>query len=95
MVTIGGDRRSCSPASTSPPTAWDFGYFFVAWGMVAILVLLGLMHGYFLPTRTARAREAAARDIEHLDRRGRLQRGRGPRHMTPAGGRVGSELAGP
>jgi small-conductance mechanosensitive channel len=42
---------------------WDFGYFFVTWGLIAIIVLLGLVHGYFLP-HDRRALEAARRDIE-------------------------------
>ncbi len=39
-----------------------FDEFFVAWGLVAIVVLLGLVHGFFLP-HDRRALEAARRDI--------------------------------
>jgi hypothetical protein len=28
---------------------WDFGYFFVTWGLAATIVLFGLVHGFFLP----------------------------------------------
>lgn len=42
---------------------WDFGYFFVTWGLVAIIVLLGLVHGFFIP-HERRALEAAKRDID-------------------------------
>ena len=42
---------------------WDFGYFFVTWGLIAIIVLLGLVHGFFLP-HDRRALDAARRDIE-------------------------------
>jgi hypothetical protein len=42
---------------------WDFGYFFVTWGIVAVLVLLGLTHGFFRPNE-ARAEELARRDVE-------------------------------
>jgi uncharacterized membrane protein len=42
---------------------WDFGYFFVTWGLIAIIVLLGLVHGFFLP-HDRRALAAAKRDIE-------------------------------
>jgi hypothetical protein len=42
---------------------WDFGYFFVTWGLIAIIVLLGLVHGFFVP-HDRRALEAAKRDIE-------------------------------
>lgn len=41
---------------------WEFSDFFIAWGIVAVLVLLGLVHGYFLPNER-RAEEAAQRDI--------------------------------
>ena len=42
---------------------WDFSEFFIAWGIVAVLVLLGLTHGYFLRNEK-RAIEHAERDIE-------------------------------
>ena len=35
---------------------WDFGDFFVSWGFVAIIVLFGLAHGFFMP----REREVVA-----------------------------------
>lgn len=41
----------------------QFDEFYVAWGIVAIVVLLGLVHGFFLP-HDRRALEAARRDIE-------------------------------
>jgi hypothetical protein len=28
---------------------WEFGDFFVSWGLVVIIALFGLVHGYFLP----------------------------------------------
>lgn len=37
--------------------------FFVAWGIVAVLVLIGLTHAFFLPTER-RAEELAKRDVE-------------------------------
>ena len=43
--------------------AWDFDEFFIAWGVIAVLLLLGLTHGYFLPNET-KASAAAQRDIE-------------------------------
>ena len=42
---------------------WDFGYFFVTWGLVAIIVLLGLVHGFFLPN-DERGLRISKRDIE-------------------------------
>jgi hypothetical protein len=40
-----------------------FDEVFVGWGIVAVLVLLGLVHGFFIPTER-RAQQAAERDIE-------------------------------
>ena len=75
----GHDRRRPDPdhrASTSPRDAWEFSDFFVAWGIVAIIVLLGLVHGFFIPNDT---RALAGRQARHRgrrpDRRGRVQRG--------------------
>ena len=42
---------------------WDFSDFFVVWGLLAIIVLLGLAHGFFIPN-DQRALRAAKRDIE-------------------------------
>jgi hypothetical protein len=42
---------------------WDFSDFFVIAGLVAIVVLLGMVHGFFVPNEI-RAREIAERDIE-------------------------------
>jgi uncharacterized membrane protein len=42
---------------------WEFSDFFIAWGIVAILLLLGLAHGFFLP-HDRRALAAANRDIQ-------------------------------
>ncbi len=42
---------------------WEFSDFFVIWGLLAIIVLLGLAHGFFLPN-DQRALRAAKRDIE-------------------------------
>jgi hypothetical protein len=41
---------------------WDFGFLFVNVGLVAIIVLLGLAHGFFNP-RGRKAIELAERDI--------------------------------
>ncbi len=42
---------------------WDFSQFFVSWGFVAILVLFGLGHGFFIP-QTKKAVALAERDLE-------------------------------
>jgi len=41
---------------------WSFGDFFVSWGLLAVIVLLGLVHGYFIP-KTRQLAEVAERDI--------------------------------
>jgi predicted integral membrane protein DUF2269 len=41
---------------------WDFSDFFVSWGFVAIIVLFGLVHGFFIPN-TRKAVELAERDL--------------------------------
>jgi small-conductance mechanosensitive channel len=28
---------------------WEFGDFFVSWGMLAIILLFGVVHGFFIP----------------------------------------------
>jgi Predicted integral membrane protein (DUF2269) len=42
---------------------WEFSDFFVIAGLVAIVALLGMVHGFFVPNEV-RAREVAERDIE-------------------------------
>lgn len=44
------------------------GSFFISWGFVAILFLLGVTHGYFIP-KTKRAVELAERDVAVPDGR--------------------------
>jgi Predicted integral membrane protein (DUF2269) len=62
MVTIGGVLVLLTGIYLTADR-WDFGYFFVTWGLIAIIVLLGLAHGFFLP-HDRRALAAAKRDIE-------------------------------
>ena len=53
---------------------WEFSDFFVAWGILAILVLSASAHGFFLPNDSPL--RAARRDIEGLaDWRSRTRRG--------------------
>jgi len=47
---------------------WDFGDFFVSWGFVAILLLLGLTHAYFIP-KTREQVALAERDLAGADRK--------------------------
>jgi hypothetical protein len=62
MVTIGGVLILVTGIYLAADR-WDFGYFFVTWGILAIIVLLGLVHGFFLP-HDRRALDAARRDIK-------------------------------
>ena len=71
MVTIGG-ILILSPASISPASPWEFSDFFVVWGLLAIIVLLGLVHGFFLPN-DQRALQIAKRDIEAAGPTGDVQ----------------------
>ena len=41
---------------------YGMGSFFISWGFVAIVILFGLGHGFFIP-RTKRAVELAERDL--------------------------------
>jgi hypothetical protein len=62
LVTIGGVLVLVTGIYLAADR-WDFSEFFIGWGILAVLVLLGLTHGYFLPNER-RARDAAVRDIE-------------------------------
>jgi hypothetical protein len=62
FVTIGGILILLSGIYLAADR-WDFGYFFVTWGVIAIIVLLGLTHGFFRPNER-RAERLARRDIE-------------------------------
>lgn len=53
---------------------WEFSDFFAAWGLIAIIVLLGLVHGFFIPNDT-RALRAAKRDIEAAGPSGEVELG--------------------
>lgn len=43
--------------------AWEFSEFFIAWGIIAVLVLIGLTHAFFIPNER-RAEELAKRDVQ-------------------------------
>jgi hypothetical protein len=48
--------------TSSDARGWEFSDFFISWGFVAILLLFGLVHGYFAP-RTRKSVELAERDL--------------------------------
>jgi MFS family permease len=43
--------------------SWDFSDFFIVWGIIAIIALMGLVHGFFLPNDT-RALRIIKRDLD-------------------------------
>ena len=62
LVTIGGILVILSGIYLAADR-WDFSEVFIGWGIVAVLVLLGMVHGVFIPTER-RAQQAAERDLE-------------------------------
>jgi small-conductance mechanosensitive channel len=62
MVTIGGILILITGIYLAADR-WDFSEFFIGWGIIAIIVLLGLVHGFVIPN-DRRALRAAKRDIE-------------------------------
>jgi Predicted integral membrane protein (DUF2269) len=62
MTTIGGILILVTGIYLTSDV-WQFSDFFVAWGLIAIIVLMGLVHGYFIPNDT-RALRAAKQDID-------------------------------
>ncbi len=69
LVTIGGTVVLLSGLYLTADR-WDFGEFFVAWGVIAVFALLGLTGGFFTPNER-RAKAAAERDVERADQAGR------------------------
>ncbi len=63
FVTLGGVLIFITGMYLTAKDPWGFGDFFVIWGLLAIIVLLGLAHGFFLPN-DQRALRAAKRDID-------------------------------
>jgi uncharacterized membrane protein len=63
FVTLGGILIFITGIYLASKTPWDFSDFFVVWGLLAIIVLMGLAHGFFLPN-DQRAARAAKRDID-------------------------------
>ena len=62
MVTIGGVLILITGLYLAGKS-WEMSDFFVVWGLLAIIALLGLAHGYFIPN-DSRALRAAKRDID-------------------------------
>lgn len=62
LVTVGGILVLLTGIYLAADN-WDFSEVFIGWGILAVLVLLGLTHGFLIPNER-RAEEAAERDIE-------------------------------
>ncbi|MQA73972.1 MAG: DUF2269 family protein [Solirubrobacterales bacterium] len=86
MVTIGGLLILVTGIYLAADR-WDFADFFVGWGIIAIIVLLGLVHGFFVPN-DRRALEAAKHDIEAAGD-GPVTFGKRFQRASMAGARVG------
>ena len=67
---------------------WDFGDFFVIWGLLAIIALLGLAHGFFIPN-DQRALRAAKRDIDTAGPSGDVELGREFNEVSGRSARMG------
>ena len=63
FVTLGGILIFITGMYLAAKDPWEFGDFFVIWGLLAIIALLALAHGFFLPN-DQRALRAAKRDID-------------------------------
>ncbi len=87
MVTIGGIVILITGIYLTADV-WSFGDFFVVWGMLAIIVLLGLVHGFFIPNDT-RALRAAKRDIEAAGPTGDVELGAEFNELSGRSARMG------
>jgi hypothetical protein len=67
---------------------WEFSDFFVIWGLLAIIALLGLAHGFFIPNDT-RALRAAKRDIDAAGPSGDVELGREFNEFSGRSARMG------
>ena len=67
---------------------WSFSDFFVIWGLLAIIVLMGLVHGFFLPN-DQRALQISKRDIEASGPTGDVQFSDAHEELTGRNARMG------
>ena len=87
MVTIGGVLILLTGLYLAADR-WDFSEFFIGWGILAILVLLGLAHGFFIP-HDSRALRAAKHDIDAAGPTGEVQFGEHFQRETGLSARMG------
>lgn len=64
---------------------WEFSDFFISWGFIVILVLFGLVHGYFVP----RERKLIAMLEEEVDRPGGGESAAPPAPIMALGQQIG------
>ncbi|MDX6583483.1 MAG: putative integral rane protein [Solirubrobacterales bacterium] len=88
MTTLGGIVILITGFYLTSKQGWQFGDFFVIWGLLAIIVLLGLAHGFFLPN-DQRALRAAKRDIEAAGPGGDVELGREFNEFSGRSARMG------
>ena len=91
LVTIGGILVLVTGIYLAADR-WEFSEVFIGWGILAVLILLGLVHGLFIPTER-RAQQAAERDIEASGPGGDVQFGadfdRANKRLSAAGAVAG------
>ena len=88
MVTLGGILIFVTGMYLAAKEPWEFGDFFVIWGLLAIIVLLGLVHGFFLPN-DQRALRAAKRDIDDAGPTGDVELSREFNEVSGRSARMG------
>jgi hypothetical protein len=88
LVTLGGIVILLSGIYLASREPWSFGDFFIVWGLIASIVLLGLVHGFFLPNDQSALR-AAKRDIEEAGPTGEVEFSREFREHTGRSARMG------
>jgi hypothetical protein len=88
MVTLGGILIFITGMYLSAKDPWEFGDFFAIWGLLAIIVLLGLTHGFFLPN-DQRALRAAKRDIDDAGATGDVELSREFNEVSGRSARMG------
>jgi MFS family permease len=88
MTTLGGAMILLTGLYLVSKQGWEFSDFFVVWGLLAIIVLLGLSHAFFLPN-DQRALRAAKRDIDAAGPTGDVELGREFNEISSRSARMG------
>ena len=88
MVTLGAIVIFLSGLYLASRVPWSFSDFFVIWGLLAIIVLMGLVHGFFLPN-DQRALQISKRDIDASGPTGDVQFSDEHEELTGRNARMG------